>query len=169
MLPPEYMRDADDAKAEHVNVYNKLNRFMELLQDVVVMMLTVTLLGLAFMFLLRVWAELAVMGNLQRAISDIIYVVITIELYRLALHYVRYHRVNLNLLVEVGVSAIIQKVVLIGVDNFSIQQLGGISFMLLALGAILWVHMHDRRYYSSLSNRSKDPDDSLPISPTSSS
>lgn len=53
MLPPEYTRDADDVKAEHANVCNKLNRFMELLQDVVVMMLTV-MLGLAFMFLLRV-------------------------------------------------------------------------------------------------------------------
>jgi uncharacterized membrane protein (DUF373 family) len=52
-------------------------------------------------------------------------VVITIEPYRLLVHYLRYHKVDLNILVEVGVSVIIQKVVLVGVDEFTMQQLVG--------------------------------------------
>ncbi len=119
---------------------------MELLQDDHGILLTVTLLGLAFMFLWRVWQEIVGSGDLQRAISDIIFVVITVELYRLSVHYVKYHRVDLNILVEVGVSAIIQKVVLKGVDGFTVEQLVGISLVLVALGAILWVHMRERRY-----------------------
>jgi uncharacterized membrane protein (DUF373 family) len=51
----------------------------------------------------------------------------------------------LNILVEVGVSAIIQKMILVGVDKFSMQQLIGISLILVALGAILGVHMLERR------------------------
>jgi uncharacterized membrane protein (DUF373 family) len=60
-------------------------------------------------------------------------VVISIELYRLMVHYLRYHRVDLNILVEVGVSATIQKVILIGVDELSMQQLIGISLILVSL------------------------------------
>ena len=112
---------------------------MELLQDAVVVLLNVTLLGMGFVFLYRVWAEIIAFGNLQEGLSNIIFVVITIELYRLLVHYLKYHRVDLNILVEVGVSAIIQKVILVGVDKYSMQQLVGISLILVSLGAILWV------------------------------
>jgi len=77
-------------------------------------------------------------------------VVITVELYRLSVHYLKYHRVDLNILIEVGVSAIIQKVILVGVDKFTMQQLIGISLILLALGSILWVHMREERRYGKL-------------------
>jgi uncharacterized membrane protein (DUF373 family) len=117
---------------------------LELLQDGVVVLLNVTLLGMGFVFLYRVWTEIVAFGNLQEGLSNIIFVVITIELYRLSVHYLRYHRVDLNILVEVGVSAIIQKVILVGVDKYSMPQLIGISLILAALGAILWVHMHER-------------------------
>ena len=49
---------------------------------------------------------------------------------------------SLNLLVEVGVSAIIQKMILVGVDKFTMQQLVGISLILVSLGVILWVDLH---------------------------
>jgi uncharacterized membrane protein (DUF373 family) len=75
-----------------------------------------------------------------------IVVVITIELYRLSVHYLKYHRVDLNILVEVGVSAIIQRIILVGVDRFTMQQLIGISLILVALGAILGVRIRERHY-----------------------
>jgi uncharacterized membrane protein (DUF373 family) len=106
---------------------------------------------MAFVFLYRVWTEIVAFGNLQEGLSNIIFVVITIELYRLSVHYLRYHRVDLSILVEVGVSAIIQKVILIGVDKLSMQQLVGISLILAALGAILWVHMRARYFGGPLS------------------
>ena len=87
---------------------------MELLQDVAVLLLNVTLLGLGFVLLYRVWREIFALGNLQEGLSNIILMVIAIELYRLLVHYLRYHRVSLNLLVEVGVSAIVQKMILVG-------------------------------------------------------
>ena len=118
---------------------------MELLQDAVVVLLSVTLFGMGFVFLYRVWREIIALGNLQEGLSNIIFVVITIELYRLLVHYLRYHKVDLNILVEVGVSVIIQKVVLVGVDEFTMQQLVGISLILVFLGAILWVDMHGAR------------------------
>ena len=126
---------------EHTDVHDRGSRLMELLQDAVVVLLNVTLLGMGFVFLYRVWAEIIAFGNLQEGLSNIIFVVITIELYRLLVYYLKYHRVDLNILVEVGVSAIIQKVILVGVDKYSMQQLVGISLILVSLGAILWVDL----------------------------
>jgi uncharacterized membrane protein (DUF373 family) len=133
------------AGPEHTDVHDRGSRLMELLQDAVVVLLNVTLLGMGFVFLYRVWAEIIAFGNLQEGLSNIIFVVITIELYRLLVHYLKYHRVDLNILVEVGVSAIIQKVILVGVDKYSMQQLAGISLILVSLGAILWVDMNGTR------------------------
>jgi uncharacterized membrane protein (DUF373 family) len=138
-------RASDYSKPEHTDVHNKGSRVLELLQDGVVVLLNVTLLGMALVFLYRVWVEIVAFGDLQEGLSNIIFVVITIELYRLLVHYLMYHRVDLNILVEVGVSAIIQKVILVGVDKYSMQQLIGISIILVALGAILWVHLQERR------------------------
>jgi uncharacterized membrane protein (DUF373 family) len=140
-----WSRASDYAEPAHTDVHNKGSRLMELLQDVVVVLLNLTLLGMSFVFLYRVWTEIVAFGDLQQGLSNIIFVVITIELYRLSVHYLQYHRVDLNILVEVGVSAIIQKMILVGVDKFSMQQLIGISLILVALGAILGVHMLERR------------------------
>ena len=140
------------AEPEHTDVHDRGSRLMELLQDSVVVLLNVTLLGMSLVFLYRVWTEIVAFGNLQEGLSNIIFVVITIELYRLSVHYLSYHRVDLRILVEVGVSAIIQKVILIGVDEFTIQQLIGISLILLVLGAILGVHMYERRYAKPLTS-----------------
>jgi len=97
--------------AEHTDVHERDSRVLELLQDALVVLLNVTLLGMGFVFLYTVWTEIVAFGNLQEGLSNIIFVVITIELYRLSVHYLRYHRVDLNILVEVGVSAIIQEVI----------------------------------------------------------
>ena len=147
-----YARAPEYAEPEHTDVHERGSRVLELLQDTVVVLLNVTLLGMGFVFLYRVWAELVAFGDLQQGLSDIIFVVITIELYRLSVHYLKDHRVDLNILVEVGVSAIIQKVILIGVDRYSMQQLVGISLLLAALGAILWIHLHGRRATSPLTS-----------------
>ena len=79
---------------------------------------------MGFVFLYRVWREIIALGNLQESLEhhlrgdhD--------RAHRLLVHYLRYHKVDLNILVEVGVSVIIQKVVLVGVDEFTMQQLVG--------------------------------------------
>ena len=117
-----HARALDYMEPEHTDVHHRGSRLMELLQDVVVALLNVMLLGMGFVFLYRGWMEIVAFGNLQEGLSDIIFVVITVELYRLSVHYLKYHRVDLNILIEVGVSAIIQKVILVGVDKFTMQR-----------------------------------------------
>jgi uncharacterized membrane protein (DUF373 family) len=141
-----YAQALDYAEPEHTDAHDRGSRLLELLQDLVVILLDITLLGMGFVFLYRVWTEIVVFGDLQEGLSNIIFVVITIELYRLSVHYLKYHRVDLNILVEVGVSAIIQRIILVGVDRFTMQQLIGISLILVALGAILGVRIRERHY-----------------------
>ena len=129
---------------QHTDVHDRLGRAMEILEDAVVVLLSVTLLALALVFMWRVWGGLADL-DLQAALSNIIFVVITMELFRLLVHYLRFHRIDLNILVEVGLSAVIQKVILVGIDKFTMQQLIGISLVLLTLGAILFVHLREGR------------------------
>jgi uncharacterized membrane protein (DUF373 family) len=103
-----YARAADSAGPEHTDVHRIGSRLVELLQDVAVLLLNVTLLGLGFVLLYKVWRESFA-------------------------------------LVEVGVSAIIQKMILVGVDKYTMQQLVGISLILVSLSVILWVDLHGSR------------------------
>jgi hypothetical protein len=48
----------DYARAEHTDVHDSGIRLIELLQDVVVVVLNVTLLAMAFVFLYRAWREI---------------------------------------------------------------------------------------------------------------
>lgn len=155
------------AEPQHTDVHDRGNRLLELSQDAMVVLLNVTLLGMGFVFLWRVWQEVVVDGDLQKGLSDIIFVVITVELYRLSVHYLKYHRVDLNILVEVGVSAIIQKVILVGVDKLTMPQLIGISILLVALGAILGVHVWESRFgVSNTPPEAEAPGDSGPTTET---
>ena len=146
-LPEEvYGRAPEYAEPEHTDVHHRMSRWLELLEDALVVLVTVTLLALGLMLLWIVWQDIVVAGDLQRGISNIIFVIITVEVYRLLVHYLRHHRVDLNLLVEVGVAAMIQKVILVGVDKFTMQQLLGMSATLVVLGGLLWVHMREKHY-----------------------
>jgi hypothetical protein len=67
-----YARAADSAGPEHTDVHRIGSRLVELLQDVAVLLLNVTLLGMGFVFLYRVWREIFALGNLQEGLSNII-------------------------------------------------------------------------------------------------
>ena len=54
----DYARAADSAGPEHTDVHRLGSRLVELLQGVAVLLLNLTLLGMGFVFLYRVWREI---------------------------------------------------------------------------------------------------------------
>jgi len=53
-----HARALDYTEPEHTDVHHRGSRLMELLQDVVVVLLNVMLLGMGFVFLYRGWMEI---------------------------------------------------------------------------------------------------------------
>ena len=70
-------------------------------------------------------------------LSDIIFVLILMELYRLMIYYLREHRISVALMVEVALVGILREVMLKGAYGFEWLRLVGLSLLLGVLGGLL--------------------------------
>ena len=70
-------------------------------------------------------------------LSDIVFVLILMELYRLMIYYLREHRISVALTVEVALVSILREVMLKGAYEFEWLRLVGLSLLLGVLGGLL--------------------------------
>jgi uncharacterized membrane protein (DUF373 family) len=126
------------ARVPHTQVHSFLRRTLEHLQDVIASLLMVLILVLALQALWRL-AEmsLAGVGNSASLLSEIISVLILMEVYRLLIFYLREHRISVALTVEVALVSTLQKVMLKGAPELEWLRLIGLSALLVVLGGLL--------------------------------
>ena len=95
----------------HTQVHSLVRRTLEVLQDVVATLLMLLLLVLSLQALWRL-AQMAIAGlaATTELLSDIIFVLILMELYRLMIYYLREHRISVALTVEVALVSILREV-----------------------------------------------------------
>ena len=70
-------------------------------------------------------------------LSEIVFVLILMELYRLMIYYLREHRISVALTVEVALVSILREVMLKGAYEFEWLRLVGLSLLLVVLGGLL--------------------------------
>lgn len=140
------------APVPHTQVHTLARRALEHLQDVVAFLLMVLLLAVALQTLWRL-ARMAFVeaAPTNHVLSEMIFVLILMELYRLLIYYLREHRVSVVLTVEVALISTLQELMLKGAHEFEWHRLLAISLLLAVLGGLLvlerWVVR--RRYESS--------------------
>ncbi len=105
------------------------------------MVATLLMLLLLVLSLQALWrlAKMAIAGEAATTglLSDIIFVLILIELYRLMIYYLREHRISVALMVEVALVSILREVMLKGAFGFEWLRLVGLSLLLGVLGGLL--------------------------------
>jgi uncharacterized membrane protein (DUF373 family) len=122
----------------HTQVHSVLRRTLENLQDVIVTILMVLLLVVSLQALWRL-ARMAVIDEAAptQLLSEIIFVLILTELYRLLIFYLREHRISVALMVEVALVSTLREVMLKGIHEFEWLQFVGLSLLLVVLGGLL--------------------------------
>lgn len=139
------MKDTVDASGEtrpvcppHTQVHALLRRAMENAQDVVVVLLMVLLLVLSLRSLWNLGrAVFAGPAVPSEVLSEIIFILILTELYRLLIFYLREHRISVALAVEVALVSTLREVMLKGAQEFEWLRLLGLSLLLVVLGGLL--------------------------------
>ena len=126
------------APVPHTQIHAHARRVLEHLQDVVAFLLMTLLLALALQTLWR----LARMAFVEAAptnllLSEIIFVLILMEVYRLLIFYLREHRVSVVLTVEVALISTLQELMLKGAHEFEWPRLVALSLLLVVLGGLL--------------------------------
>jgi uncharacterized membrane protein (DUF373 family) len=121
----------------HTHVHTLSRRMMENAQDAIAIFLMAILLLLSLQALVRI-GRLAVAGaGTSQILSEIMFVLILMEVYRLLIFYLREHRVSVTLAVEIALVSTLREVIFMGAHEFDAMRLVALSILLVVLGALL--------------------------------
>jgi len=122
----------------HTQVHALVRHILENLQDVIVSILMVLLVVMSLQTLWRLTQMALIEGAATtELLSEIIFVLILTELYRLLIFYLREHRVSVALTVEVALVSTLREVILKWAHEFEWLPLVGLSLLLVVLGGLL--------------------------------
>ena len=132
-------RLADPKCAPHTQVHSALRRILENVQDVVVTLLIIMLLVLSLQALWRLALKAFVEREapVTELLSEIMFVLILTEVYRLLIFYLREHRISVALSVEVALVSTLREIILKGAHEFEWPNLLALSVLIIVLGGIL--------------------------------
>jgi uncharacterized membrane protein (DUF373 family) len=88
--------------------------------------------------------------NFQIITSDILFILILVELFRLLIIYLQQQRISIGAAVEVSLVSALREVILQGVVNIPIERLLGVCVFLSVLGGLLLVRVWMLRSFTAL-------------------
>ncbi len=114
-------------------------RFLELVQDLIVISLCIGLFCFMVMQLRELFLSLLPPLNFPEVTADILFLLILVELFRLLIIYLQEHRVSIGVAVEVSIVSVLREIIVRGIlETPWIQVIAACSF-LIVLGGLLVV------------------------------
>ena len=114
-----------------------LRRYLELVQDVIVLGLCAALFIAMLIKPFHLAKSLLGGTDFSAVIADILFILVLIELFRLLIIYLEEHRVSVATMVEVGIVATLREVILKGAMQIEWRQMLVLCAFLLTLGVVL--------------------------------
>src|SRR5882672_1450748 len=114
-----------------------LRKYLELVQDVIVLGLRAALFVAMLIKLFHLAKSLPGGTDFSAVIADILFILVLIELFRLLIIYLEEHRVSVATMVEVGIVATLREVILKGAMQIESRQMLVLCAFLLTLGVVL--------------------------------
>jgi uncharacterized membrane protein (DUF373 family) len=114
-----------------------LRRYLELVQDVIVLGLCAALFIAMAVKLFHLGKSLLSGTDFSAVIADILFILVLIELFRLLVIYLEKHRISVATMVEVGIVATLREVILTGAMQVDWRQMLVLSAFLLTLAVVL--------------------------------
>src|SRR6266404_4852720 len=119
----------------HTIVHRMARRFLEPVQDLLVLGIGLALFGLMVRTLVRLVREIFTPAlDFRVVISEVLFMLVMVEVVRLLIVYLEEHRVAVDFMVELGIVATLREIVLRGVVELRWAQVAALSGFLLALG-----------------------------------
>ena len=91
----------------------------------------------------------------QNVTSDILFILILIELFRLLIIYLKEQRISIGVSVEVSIVSVLREVIIRGALEISWQQILAICAFLLVLGGLLLIRAWMLQIFSSIEAEEK--------------
>ena len=122
----------------YTSVHHLVRRFLELVQDVLVVLLIVALFGVMVRALLAIGANVLASELVFRdVISQALFILVLLELQRLLIIYLRDHHVSVDVMIEATIVGALREVLLLIAVGVEPQRLLALTVFVLALGVLL--------------------------------
>ncbi len=115
----------------------RMIRVLESVQDVIVISLCMSLFALMLVQLWETFMSLLPPLDFPSVTSDILFLLILVELFRLLILYLQEHRVSIGVAVEVSIVSVLREMIVRGVLETPWTQVLATCAFLLSLGALL--------------------------------
>lgn len=119
----------------------KVVRNLEVFQDFIIVSLCVGLFCVMLIRLGEMYLSLLKPLNFQIITSDILFILILVELFRLLIIYLKERRISVGAAVEVSLVSTLREVILQGVLDIPINHLLGVCAFLGVLGGLLFLRV----------------------------
>jgi uncharacterized membrane protein (DUF373 family) len=127
---------------------NTIVRNLEVFQNFIIIALCVGLFCVMLIRLGEMYVSLLKPLNFQVITSDILFILILVELFRLLIIYLQEQRISVGAAVEVSLVSALREVILKGVLDVPIDRLLGVCVFLTVLAGLLLVRVWMFRYLS---------------------
>ncbi len=119
----------------------KLVRGLETVQDLIVISLCIGLFAVMVLQLKTVFVSLLPSLDFPLVTSDILSLLIFVELFRLLIIYLQEHRVSIGVAVEVSIVSVLREIIIRGVLETPVTKILGACALLLVLAVLLVVRV----------------------------
>jgi uncharacterized membrane protein (DUF373 family) len=117
---------------------DRIVRNLELFQDIIVISLCVGLFCVMLIRLGDMFLSFLHPLDIREVTSDILFILILVELFRLLVDYLQEHSISVGAAVEITIVSALREIILRGVLEIPRDQIFGISLFLLVLAAIFF-------------------------------
>lgn len=114
---------------------------LELVQNLIVVTLAIGLFLVMAIRLSDLFFSLFIPINFQSVTSDILFILILVEIFRLLIIYLQEQRISVGVAVEVSLVSVLREVIIRGALEIPWQQIIAICIFLLVLGALLLIRV----------------------------
>lgn len=116
-------------------------RALEFIQDLIVVSVCIGLFSFMLIQLREMFLSLLPPLDFPRVTSDILFLLILVELFRLLIIYLQEHRVSVGVAVEVSIVSVLREIIVRGILETPWTQVLATCFFLLALGGLLIIRV----------------------------
>ena len=129
----------------------RIVNILETIQNIIVVVLSFGLFCVMVLRLGDLFFSLLVPVKFQNVTSDILFILILIELFRLLIIYLQQRRISVGVAVEVSIVSILREIIIRGALDIPWQQILSTCALLIVLGGLLLTRAWIARIFNKIS------------------
>jgi len=135
----------EDQQILYRRVHDVFRKTLETIQDLIIIALSIIVFYVSIKVLLGIIFEISNAFEFKRVVSEILYIMILVETYRMLIVYLKEHRVAVSFMAEIALVAVLREVILTGALEIPPLTLAMATFFILALVVVIKLTVREER------------------------